>query len=54
MTKQKSRSKIFVWIYRENIAEGNVLYFPLPGRNHLQSLTPKLQDFKRVLDLNCK
>ena len=26
---------------------------PLPGPNHLQNLTPKMQGFKRVLDLNC-
>ena len=38
MTKQSPLRKIFNWI---NIAEGRVLYFPLPKPNHLQNLTPK-------------
>ena len=43
MTKQKSLRKIFEWviIYCDNIVRGNALYFPLPGPNHLQNLSPK-------------
>ena len=37
MTKQKSLKQIFQWI----IAGGNLPYFPLPGPNHIQILTPK-------------
>ena len=35
--------KIFHWIVicRYSVAGGNVLYFPLPGSNHLPNLTPK-------------
>ena len=37
------------------IAEGNFPYFPLHGPNHLQlKFYPTMQDFKRVLDFNCK
>ena len=57
MTKQKSLRKIFEWIiiYCENIAGGNMPYFPLHGPNHLQlKFYAIVQDFKRVLDFNCK
>ena len=38
-----------------NIARGNAPYFPLPGPNHLQiKFNTKMQDVKRVLDLNCQ
>ena len=47
MTKQKSRKKTFEWI----IARGNVLYFSLP-RPKTTKFNHKIQDFKRVLDLN--
>ena len=30
-------------------------YFPLPGPNHLQlKFNSRIQDVKRILDLNCK
>ena len=36
-------------------AYGTVPYFPLPGQNPLRTkFIPKMQDFERVLDLNCK
>ena len=38
----------------EYIARGSASCFPRPGPNHLQILTSKRQDFKRVLDLNFK
>ena len=42
-------------IYCKNIAGGNIPYFPLHGPNHLQlKFYPTMQDFKRVLDFNCK
>ena len=42
-------------IYCENVARDNAPYFPLPGANHLQlKFNSKMQDVKRVLDLNCK
>ena len=55
MIKQKSLTKIFEWIiiYCHNIVGGIVPYFPLPGPNHLQKFNTKIQDFKRVLVLNC-
>ena len=32
-----------------------LFYFSLPGANHLQlKFNSKMQDVKRVLDLNCK
>ena len=37
-----------------NIAGGDVLYFPLSWAKLLTKFNPKMQDFKRVLDLNCK
>ena len=57
MTKQKSLRKIFEWIiiYCENVARDNAVYFPLLGPNHRQlKVNSKMQDVKRVLDLNCK
>ena len=48
---------MFEWIiiYCENVARDNAPYFPLPGPNHLQlKLNSKMQDVKRVLDLNYK
>ena len=57
MTKQKSLRKIFEWIviYCCNVARDHAPYFPLPGPNHLQlKFNSKMQDVKRVLDLNCK
>ena len=39
----------------QNIAGGNVPYFPLHGPNHPQlKFFPIMQDFKRVLTFNCK
>ena len=39
--------KLFDWIVVSclNIAGGNVLYFPLPGPNRSQNLTPKCKIF---------
>ena len=48
---------MFEWIiiYCENVARDNAPYFPLPGPNHLQlKFNSKMQDVKRVLDLNYK
>ena len=49
--------KIFEWIiiYCCNVARDNAPFFPLPGPSHLQlNFNTKMQDVKRVLDLNCK
>ena len=42
MTKQKSVKQILKWmiIHCENVAGGNVPYFPLPAPSHIQNLTP--------------
>ena len=35
--------------------QATIPYFPLPGPNHRQlKINSKMQDVKRVLDLNCK
>ena len=50
------KTKIFEWIviYCENVARDSAPYFPLPGPNHVQlKFNFKMQDVKRVLDLNC-
>ena len=54
MIKEKSPRKIFEWItiYCWNIAESMYLAFPYVGKS-LPKFNPKMQDFKRVLDLNC-
>ena len=39
--KEDIRLDCYFVIYCKNIAGGSVLYFLLPGSNHLQSLTPK-------------
>ena len=44
--KSKSSNK---WFNAENVAESNVLWFPWPGQ--VTKFNPKMQDFKRVLDL---
>ena len=37
-----------------NVARNNAPYFPLPGPNHLQlKFNTRMQDVKRILDLNC-
>ena len=43
MTKQQPLRKIVEWIiiYCQNIAGGNLPYFPLPGPKHLKNLIPK-------------
>ena len=56
VTKQKSLRKIFEWIiiYCKNVARDNAPYFLLPGPNHTElKFDSKMQDVKRVLDLNC-
>ena len=41
--------------YSQNVARNNAPYFPLPGPNHLQlKFNTRMQDVKRILDLNCK
>ena len=35
-------------IYCQNIAGGNVPYFPLPGPSHLQTLTPKYKNLNML------
>ena len=55
--KQKSLRKIFEWIiiFCQNVARYDAPYFPLSRPNHLQlKFNSKMQDVKRVLDLNCK
>ena len=38
-----------------NVARNNSPYFSLPGPNHLQlKFNTRMQDVKRILDLNCK
>ena len=37
-----------------NVARDNATYLPLPGPNHVQfNFNTKMQNVKRVLDLNC-
>ena len=39
---------------KTKISRDNAPYFPLPGPNHVQlNFNTKIQDVKRVLDLNC-
>ena len=41
-------------MYCYNVARDNAPYFPLPGPNHVQlNFNTKMQDVKRVLDLDC-
>ena len=47
-------SRLDCYLLQKNFAGGNVLYFPLPGAKSLAKFNPKMQDFKRVLDLNCQ
>ena len=57
MTKQKSlqknlREDYFLLL---KYTGGNVPYLPLPGPNHLElKFYTIMQDFKCVLDFNCK
>ena len=37
------------WFNTKNVAESNVPWFPWPGQ--VTNFNPKMQDFKRVLDL---
>ena len=39
ISKENLRVDLIVYCY--NIARGKAPYFPLPGPNHLQNLTPK-------------
>ena len=53
----KTKISIFEWIiiYFENVAKDSAPYFPQLGPNHLQlNFNSKMQDFKRVLVLNCE
>ena len=56
MTKQKSFRKIFEWIiiYSKNIARGNASYYPPTWAKSLTKFITKMQNFKRVLDLQVK
>ena len=57
MTKQKSLRKIFEWIimYYQNVDRDKEPHFLLPGPKHLQlKFNSKIQNVKRVLNLNCK
>ena len=40
------------WFNAKNVTESNVPWFPWPGQ--ITKFNPKMQDFKRVLDLTYK
>ena len=46
--KGKSSSALF---NAKNVAESNVAYLNFPDLGHVTKFNPKMQDFKRVLDL---
>ena len=56
-TKQKSVRNIFEWnilIFTGKILQVQCTLLPFPWAKSCTKFDPEMQDFKRVLDLNCK